>query len=343
MDFLVAKDLLNQTSGQTFEIMGWDVNRRAGIASEVYRPWLEREPPAAARWIAANLNAPALQRQTYWIPWTAASYLAALTAEKLALTSVEDMVAFAVSLPGGPARKAAMAGVAGELERPDARSGWDSARWSAAAEAVTAAVQNDGLDPDVLRRLAASWASEFPEDYRVWLEKQVPGELQIYASLGPAMDEPMRRAKPGIIEGLKRQLSGRPPRATPADRLTLASAALKNVSPERVPSLLQYIAENWQNVQGPDKILGEWIHREAPGPEADAALIFTARRISYGAPQDGLALAEMVSDPLQRESLITGLVRRWYARDPEKVRRWLDECQWPAERVARITQRISKP
>lgn len=343
MDFLVAKDLPNQTTGQTFEIMGWDVNRMGGIASDVYRPWLERDPAAAARWVATNLNAPALQHQTPYGTSTAAGYLAALTAEKLALNSVEDMVAFAVSLPEGPARKAAMAGVAGDMEKPDARSGWDSARWSAAAEAVAAAVQNGGLDSDVLRRFAGSWAIEFPEEYHAWLEKQPPGELQIHALLGPAMENPRRLTDSKSIEGLMRQWTGRSRRTTPAERLAIASAALDHVSPERVSPLLQYIAENWRHVQGSDKDLGEWIHRQAPGPEADAALIFTARSASNGAPQDGLALAEMVSDPLQRETLITGLLRRWHARDPEKARKWLAKCEWPAERLARITQRITNP
>lgn len=342
MDFLVSKDLPGQTANQKPWVTGDPETAAAGIALEVYKPWLERDAVSAARWLTDNLNAPALSRNA--LDSSIAGFLAAVTAEKLALHSVKDMVEFAVSLPEGSARKEAMEGVAGEMERPYARTGWDAARWRDAAALVAGAVQNGGLPPDVLRRFTGRWTMAFPADCSAWLTEQPSGETMLYASLGPAMEDPMRHNNP--VSAFLRGLSGRSPTATPAERLELASKAMKEVETDKLAPLLEYVAANWQPNLQAERQLGEWVRRQTPGPEADSALMLIARRAVNGRPEDALAVAELVSNPEQRETLITGLMRRWYSQyghTPEAALHWMNQLQWPAERIARVRQRIERP
>jgi hypothetical protein len=71
-------------------------------------------------------------------------------------------------------------------------------------------------------------------------------------------------------------------------------------------------------------------------------LVLIARRTSNPGYAEALAIAELISDAEKRDTLATGLFRRWHEKAPEHALKWLRGCEWSAERIARVNRRIHR-
>jgi hypothetical protein len=103
------------------------------------------------------------------------------------------------------------------------------------------------------------------------------------------------------------------------------------------PDTLVKIINIW--AQQDANAAGAWLGEQEPGPGSDAARTTFSRQVADRDPESALRWAETVSDAAMRESTIEHVFASWRARNADEADAFLANAGWPAERVARLSNK----
>ena len=112
------------------------------------------------------------------------------------------------------------------------------------------------------------------------------------------------------------------------------SAAAWWVAQAPGPDTLVKIINVWAQ-QAPNDA-GRWLAQQPAGPASDTARMTFARQVEDLDPESALRWAETVSDTTMREGTIDHVYKNWRLRDATAAGAFLDNSQWPADRLGRL-------
>jgi len=111
-------------------------------------------------------------------------------------------------------------------------------------------------------------------------------------------------------------------------------------------------AANWweEHAPGPDTLVkiinvwaqqdpnsaGEWLDKHPPGPASDTARMTFARQVADLDQESALLWAVTVSDSTMREGTIDHVYTDWHLRDAGAAENFLQNSDWPQERITRL-------
>jgi hypothetical protein len=78
------------------------------------------------------------------------------------------------------------------------------------------------------------------------------------------------------------------------------------------------------------------VEQQPPGEATDHLRTVAAEMLVEARPQDALAMAQKIFDPVRRDRSITRLVRQWASDDPTAARAWVARADLPLEVIDRV-------
>jgi hypothetical protein len=322
---------------------------RNEMLSSVVRPWTEQNPQAAMEWVltlesgaarrdADKLVAEALARADppaaarfldklpesesksallvtvldFWMPKAfdaAAAWVDGLRDEQLKHRGYERLAHYLN--PSDPARAAQYAEKSGDDQRNYVRSSV-AARWAE-------------TDP----RAAAAWAmrlgtngrrSTLPMVISVW-SKKAPADAAAFVEKIPI--DQRRNIAHGLIVGWVE----RDPRAG-------AKWVVEQAPEEMRESLTRSFAMEWARRDANATVA--WARQLPPGRLRDLAASALAGSLADDTAKLAAEMAEMISDPSQRNTALENVARQWLRHSPAEARAWLATNSLPAPRKERL-------
>ncbi|MEY3897678.1 MAG: hypothetical protein RLZZ214_3199 [Verrucomicrobiota bacterium] len=316
--------------------------------------WASLQPEAAASWATTHLSGP-LAGEAFsfiaeeWVansPTAAAEWVATLPQGALAEGATNAVIeAWAESDPQGatkwidslrdPERRiAALATLAADW---CAQSPEEAAKWVA-----TRLKNPEG--GDLVEALISEWGAQDPRAASRWL-MTLPGDVQSSATV-PLISR-WADSDPQAAAGWVRQLPEGDPRR---EGIPALASSWANSEPEKAIAWVLTLPDSPEQAEALDDAvrtwtsiapaaLSAWLEQQAPGEASDEIRTVAAGMLLESRPQDALAMAAGISNPVQRDASLGEFLSRWGKKDSAAARKWVAAAGLPPA----VSQRAGPP
>lgn len=257
---------------------------------------------------------------------------------RASLAEVKKALDWALGMPEGAAKRAAMAKVMerwGQLEGPkavayaeklfaesgnpdllkDAMRGWGQTDPQASIAYTQAMEVGDGIRRDISRDLLRDWADRNPQGAAAY-----------------AVSNPMEVGRGGATSLIADRWSKQDPQSA-------ANWAMSLPSGKEQLRALDELVQNWSDLNL--QAAADFVSRQATGANKDAMVSTLAREVAKQDPSAGLKWAATLSDPAQQEKTAMGVLWRTARSDPNGAQQMLKNSSLSAAVQSAVLTRMT--